>query len=201
MMTFTKILIACCVCVLIAGCASSSPTRFYTLGPVAAPGAKMQANCSISVGPVTVPAAVDRQQMAVKTGPNQLFLAENERWAAPLRENIARVVAENLSSMLGTSQVTLYPLSPATGAAYRVMIDVLGFDMEPGKAATLDVLWAVIPSSAPKEGQPRRVRMTLTEPAQGGSYADLAAAQSRALGKLSADIAAAIEKLEGQKSR
>jgi len=151
-----------------------------------------------------VPAVVDRQQMAIRTGPNQVFIDENERWASPLKENIARVIAEDLSMLLGTSQVTIYPQSPSAGASYRVIIDILRFDMELGKAATLDSLWMVNPASAPpaqKEAPPRRVRTTLTEPVQGGRHADLVAAQSRALGKLSAEIAAAIEKMENQKPR
>lgn len=208
MMKYNRILMAryisVLIAVLIAGCASSSPCRFYTLSPVTAPGAKPQANYTVSVGPVSVPAVVDRQQMAIRTGPNQVFLDENERWASPLKENIARVIAEDLSALLGTSQVTLYPQSSASGATYRVIVDILRFDMELGKAATLDALWIVNPASVPpaqKDTQPRRIRTSLTEPAQGGSHADLAAAQSRALGKLSAAIAAAIEKTENQKPR
>lgn len=200
MMRFSKILTAVLISVLIAGCASSSsPSRFYTLIPTAAPGAKPQTDYSISVGPVTVPAIVDRQQMAVKTGPNQVFIDENERWASPLKDNISRVVAEDLSLLLGTSQVTLYPQSSAAGASYRVVIDILRFDLELGKAASLDALWMANPASALQAGKPQRIRTTVTEQVKDGSYAELAAAQSRALGKLSSDIAAYIRKLENRK--
>jgi uncharacterized protein len=201
MMKLKRVLTACFISVLIAGCASSTPSRFYTLSTTAAPGTKPQADYSVSVGPVTVPAVVDRQQMAIKTGSNQVFLDENERWASPLKDNITRVVADDLSELLGTSQVTLYPQSPAIGASYRVIIDILRFEMELGKAATLDALWIVNPASAPKDEKAHRIRKIYTEPVTGGSYAELAAAQSRALGKLSADIAAIIQKLDGQKPR
>ena len=196
-----RALTACFISVFVAGCASSSPCRFYTLSTTAAPGMKPQANYSVSVGPVTVPAVVDRPQMAIKTGANQVFLEENERWASPLKDNIARVVADDLSDLLGTSQVILFPQSPAAGAFYRVIIDILRFDLELGKAATMDALWIVNPASASTNRQPQRIRTIYTEPVAGGSYAELAAAQSRALGKLSADVAAAIQKLENQKPR
>jgi uncharacterized lipoprotein YmbA len=190
------ILISCAIIILIAGCASSPPTRFYTLSSISAPATTPQVNYSVSVGPVSVPAVVDRPQIVVRTGPNKVFIDEFEHWASPLKEDIARIIVENLVSMLGTSQITLFPQSTATGASYRVMIDVLRFDSEPGKAATLDALWTV---SSAKDGRSHRGHTTLAEPTQGGDYAALVAAHSRALGQLSGDIAGIIRKMETQK--
>jgi hypothetical protein len=76
------------------------------------------------------------------------------------------------------------------------MIDVLRFDSEPGKAATLDALWTV---SSAKDGRSHRGRTTFTEPTQGVDYAVLVAAHSRALGQLSAEIAKMIREYEAQK--
>jgi uncharacterized lipoprotein YmbA len=191
-----EILISCAIIILIAGCASSPPTRFYTLSSISAPATTPQVNYSVSVGPVSVPAVVDRPQIVVRTGPNKVFIDEFERWASPLKEDIARIIVENLVSMLGTSQITLFPQSTATGASYRVMIDVLRFDSEPGKAAILDALWTV---SSAKDGRSHRGRTTLAEPTQGGDYAALVAAHSRALGQLSGDVAGLIRKMETQK--
>ena len=134
MKRFVNILISCAIVTSIAGCASS-PTRFYTLSPTAAPAVMPQANYSVSVGPVSVPAVVDRPQIVVRTGPNKVFMSEFDRWASPLKEDIARIIVENLIAMLGTAQVTLFPQSTAAGVSYRAIIDVLRFDSEPGKAA------------------------------------------------------------------
>lgn len=186
------ILIACAFAALISGCASS-PSRFYTLSPAAAPAAAPAAGCAASVGPVSVPAAVDRLQIVVRTGPNQVFINEFDRWASPLKTDIARVVAENLVSMLGTPQVTVFPASSAADASYRVTIDVLRFESEPDRSATLDALWTI---SAAKGGQVRRSRTTRTESTQGPGYAALVAAHSRSLGQLSSEIATAIREME-----
>ncbi len=193
-----KTLISCVLIALIAGtfiagCASSSPTHYYMLNPVSAPGTAPPANYSVSVGPVTVPAFVDRQQIVTRTGPNQVFIDEYERWASPLKDSVGRVVVQDLVSMLGTSHVTLFPESTAAGASYRAIIDILRFDSELGKSATLDACWTV---SSAKTGQNRRGRTMLTEAAQGKNYADLVAAHSRALGQLSADIAKTIREME-----
>jgi hypothetical protein len=95
--------------------------------------------------------------------------------------------------MLGTPQVTVFPTSSAADASYRVVIDVLRFESEPDRAATLDALWTI---SAAKGGQVRRSRTTLIEPTQGAGYAALVAAHSRALGRLSLEISAAILEME-----
>lgn len=179
---------------LTAGCASPRPSQFYTLSPsviTAVPGAP--AKYSVAVGPVTVPAAVDRPQIVVWTGPNEVFISEFDRWASPLKGDIARVVADNLMALLGTRQVAVFSQSAAAEASCQVMIDIVHFESEPRRAATLDALWMVI---SRKDGQSRG-RTTVTEPVQGGGYAELAAAHSRAIGRLSADIAAEIRRLEG----
>ena len=195
MKKFMNILISCAIVTLIAGCASS-PTRFYTLSPTAAPAVMPKAKYSVSVGPVSVPAVVDRPQIVIRSGPNKVSIDEFDRWASPLKDNIARVIVENLVSMLGTAQVTLFPQSTAAGMSYRIMLDVLRFDSEPGQAATLDALWTV---SSAKSGKSHRSRTILTETTQGGDYAALVAAHSRALGQLSTEIAGIIREMEAQK--
>jgi len=197
MKKFMKILIPLMLAALLAGCATSSPTRFYTLSAVSEPAAAApQANYSVSVGPVSVPAFVDRQQMVVRTGPNQVFIDEYDRWASPLKDGIGRVIVQDLVSLLGTGHVTLFPESSAAGANYRAIIDIRSFETEPGKAATLDAGWTV---SSAGSGQSYRGRTTVTETARGSGYPDIVAAHSRALGKLSADIAKTIRDMEAQK--
>ena len=193
---FTHVLTCCVMVVVFTGCASSTPSRFYTLSSTLAPAVTPQANYAISVGPVNVPAVVDRPQIVVRTGPNQVSIEEFDRWASPLKEDIGRVVAKNLVSLLGTTQVSLFPQATAAGATYRVMIDVLRFDSELGKAAILDALWTV---SSAKDGPSHRGRTTLSEATQGGDYAALVAAHSRAIGQLSAEIAKAIREIEAKK--
>lgn len=189
--------LTCCItAVVITGCASSPLPRFYMLSSTAAPVPLLQADYSISVGPVSMPAAVDRPQIVVRTGPNQVSINEFDRWASPLKNDVGRVVVENLAALLGAKQVTLFPQSTAAGASYRVMIDVLRFDSELDKAATLDAFWTVISA---KNGHSYRDRTTLTEVTQGDDYNALAAAHSRALGRLSAQIAGTIREIEAQK--
>ena len=185
------ILMLCVPAALWAGCAST-PSKFYTLSPASEPGGAT-AVYSVAVGPVSVPAMVDRPQMVVTISPNQVGMDEFSRWASPLQNDIARVVAENLVKILGTPLVSVFPQATAAGASYRVLIDVMRFESAPGKSATLDAVWTV---RGAKEGASRAGRTTASEPAADRSTAALVAAHSRALGRLSGQVAEAIRGLE-----
>jgi uncharacterized lipoprotein YmbA len=175
-----------------AGCASTPPTRFYTLSAAAAPAAT-SSELSVVVGPVSVPAVVDRPQMVVSTGPNQVRLDEFNQWASPLQNGIARVVTENLVAMLGTPRVVLFSQTLGVGIDYRAAIEVQRFESAPGEAATLDAVWTV---SRAKDGKSQTGRTTVREVASDKGYDALAAAHSRALARLSRDIADAVGALD-----
>jgi len=175
---------------VVAGCASP-PSRFYSLSAATEPTAP-SSNLSIAVGPVSVPAVVDRPQIVVNVGPNQVRLEEFNRWAAPLQNNIARVVADNLVLMLGTPRVILSEQLLSADADYRAAIDVQSFQSAPGEAALLDAVWSVRRS---KDGKAETGRTTVRETMQEKGYDALAAAHSRALARLSRDIAAAVAAL------
>ena len=192
MRRIAAIAIACSLTTLAAGCASSPPSRFYTLSAVPGPPAT-SSDLAVTVGPVSVPAAVDRPQIVVTVSANEVRLDETARWASPLEDNIARVVAENLVAMLGTPRVTLSSQTPSGSADYRATIDVQRFDSVPGQAATLDAVWIV---SRPKGGKSQTGRTTVREAASESGYDALAAAHSRALARLSEDIAEAVRALE-----
>ena len=193
MIRFVNITTALVLLALVAGCGSSPMSRFYRLSADAAPGAT-SSSLSIVVGPVSVPAVVDRPQIVVSTGPNEVRLDEFNRWASPLQSDITRVVAENLAAMLGTPQVTLSTQATGADSGYRAVIEVRRFDSIPGEAAALDAVWTVRRS---KDGKTETGRTTAREPVQEKSYDALAAAHSRALARLSQDVAGAVRALEG----
>jgi uncharacterized lipoprotein YmbA len=183
----------CGLAALAAGCASTPPSRFYTLNGTAT-SAAAPSDLSVAVGPVTIPGAVDRPQMVVNMGANQVELDEFNRWAAPLQNNISRVVAVNLGALLGTSRVTLFPQMLSADADFRVAIEVQRFESSPGEAAVLDAVWTV---RRAKDGKSDTGRTTVRETVQEKSFDVLVAAHSRAIARMSQDIAAAVRALDG----
>ncbi len=175
------------IAVVATGCASAT-ARFYTLDSTATPDGTPPASYAVLVGPVSVPGPVDRPQFVVQVAPNRVELDEFNRWAAPLNESIARAVAGDLAVLLGTSDVASGQIANFN-PAYRVTIDVQRFDSIQGEAVVIDAVWAV---HALKGGDTRSGRTLARETVSGKGFDALAAAHSRALTKVSADIAAAI---------
>jgi hypothetical protein len=186
----------CAIAAFAAGCSTTPPSHFYTLtrseALAAAPESK-SVNRSVVVGPVSVPAIVDMPQIVVTVGLNQVTIDEYNRWASPLQNNIARVVAENLVALLGTPRVSLFQQSLNAEADFRVAIEVQSFESAPGDAATLNVVWIVRRTG---DGRKEVGRTTVREPVAGTGYDALAAAHSRALARMSREIADTIRLLE-----
>ncbi|MGH8508118.1 MAG: PqiC family protein [Gammaproteobacteria bacterium] len=179
------------LCVLAAGCASPT-SRFYTLSGSAMPAAT-SLNLSVAVGPVSIPAEVDRPEIVVSASPNQVQVDEFNRWASPLQNNMAQVIAENLVALLGTPRVALFPQALSADADYRVAIEVQSFRSAPGEVALLDAVWTV---RRAQDGRTETRRTSVREAVREDGYDALAAAHSRALARLSLDIAGAVRALE-----
>jgi uncharacterized protein len=173
---------------VVLGASCRSPqSHFYTLSATATP-TTIASSLSIAVGPVSVPAVVNRPEIVVSTGPNEVWPDDFNRWASPLQDNLSRAVAENLVAILGTPRVSLFPQTLSSGADYRVAVEVRRFESTPGKTAILDAFWIV----RRKDGNTQTGRTEVTEEVHGNNYDALAAAHSRAVTKLSQDIAQAV---------
>jgi uncharacterized lipoprotein YmbA len=187
-----RLAIMSALAVLAAGCASD-PTHYFTLTPTAT-RTTSASKLSVAVGPVSVPATVDRAQIVVSSsGSNQLTFDEFNRWASPLQDNLAHVVAEDLVALLGTPRITLFPQTLSSDMDYRVEIEVRNFESSPGHFAALDAVWTV---RRAKDGKSQTGRTSVREPLQDSGYDALAAAHSRAIAAMSKDIANAILALD-----
>jgi uncharacterized lipoprotein YmbA len=164
----------------------------HTAAPATAPGAPAS-QLAVVVGPVSIPTIVDLPQMVVTTGANQISIDEFHRWASPLASDISRVVSENLVVMLGTPRVSQFQQALNAPADYRVAIEVQAFVSEPGEAATLNAVWIV---RRTKDGKTDIGRTALREPASDKGYDALVAAHSRAISRMSQDIADEVRALD-----
>jgi uncharacterized protein len=172
---------------MLVGCGSAS-SRFYRLDTIATANNAPAVQTTVMVGPVSVPAAVDRPEFVVQVAPNQVEVEEFNRWAAPLDDSIARAVAGDLSVLLATPSVATAPLADFN-PAYNVTINVQRFESVRGEEALVDAVWAVRSAA---DGKTRSGRTIAREAVQGQGFDALAAAHSRAIAKLSSDIASEI---------
>ena len=170
-----------------AGC-TSAPSKFYTLNSAAVGDGKSQADYAVLIGPVAIPSEVDRPQFTTQVTRNTVAVDEFNRWAEPLNEGIGRVLAADLATLLGTPRVSAVPLANFN-PAYLVTIDIQKFTSNPGKLVRIDALWVVHKTVGNVSLSGHAV---VSEPVADSSFDALAAAHSRALAKVSSDIAAAI---------
>lgn len=183
------------VAVAAVGCSASAPARFYTLDSTATPAGAPATRAAVMVGPVSVPASVDQPEFVVQVAPNRVELDEFNRWAAPLNDSIARAVAGDLAVLLGTPDVATAPFANFD-PAYSVTIEVQRFDSIRGNAALVEAVWTVRKTAG---GETRSGHTVARETVQGEGFDALASAHSRALAKVSSDIAAAIRAEAEQK--
>ena len=187
--SLTGMTLLCLALFLLAGCSRSPRVIFYTLNAVATPEAVSPALNSVAIGPVTIPEAPNQPLLVVRTSANEVDILETHRWAAPLKSEIPRIIAEDLTILLKATRVSTYPQNAGVDATYRILIDIQRFEMIAGKEVALDALWSVRRSG---DGAPKTGRSVVSEPAGAAGYDALVAAQSRALATVSHDLAAAL---------
>lgn len=177
----------------LAGCATTTPaSKFYILSPVATEAAAQPANLAtaIGVGPVALPNYLDRPQIAVRSGANELVYSETHRWAEALKDNMINVLAQNLSLLVPTDKVSVFPWGRSITIDYQVVAEISRFDADASGDVVLSVNWKLL------QEETREIiaqgKTVFTEPVGGTGYPDIVAAQSRALASLSSEIAGAI---------
>ena len=178
---------------LLAGCATP-PSHFYTVSGPEAPASAASA-LTVAVGPVTIPGVVDRPEIALTVGENEVWFDEFNRWASPLADAIAIATAQNLSAGLNGPRVMTLGQAQPGGADYAVAIEVQRFDSVQGSYALLDAVYTVRRNT---DGRTTIGRATVRETTSDKSYEALAAAHSRAVARMSRDIAQALRGIAAQ---
>ncbi len=197
------ILVMCSCSILfltgLSGCLGMSPrVNYYVISPIegadtVAGEARETVGPAIGVGPVKIPIYLDRREIITHSSPNQIEVDEIHLWAEPLKHNIARVLAENLSILLGTRFVATYPYSSQARVELEIPVMVINFDTGPGDDLHLKVRWVIVRAA---DGERLLVNVSeITVPYDGSGYSALAAAHSRALGELSREIAAEVKRI------
>lgn len=176
------------VAVLVAACASPPATHFHSLlaadGPArsAQPGAT---KIAWQLLPVAIPAQVDRPQLVVRSAADEsLVVLEQERWIAPLADEMHAAIAERLAQRLSSA-------ASDAASAWRIRIDVQRFDSAPGRYAQLVADWSVL---ADGTAPARACRFEARQPV-GAGFVALAAGHRRAVAGLADAVADALAAL------
>ncbi len=178
------------------GCASTPPTRFFILSPIAGSeriGARMGERCfAIGIGPVKIPEYLNQPDVVTRLTQNEVRVDEFVKWVEPLENNISRALAENLSSLLCIRSIVIFPWRGQSLMDYRIDVQVIRMDGKLVESAVLDVSWSIADNTDRKKSPLLTKRSIYKEPTGGGDYGAFVSAQSRNLASLSKEIAEAI---------
>jgi hypothetical protein len=191
----------------LAGCLGgpSAPVNFYMLSPLSATQTVMSTDAPedrIRIGLATVVVAeyLNRNEIVVNLDNTVYQLAEFNRWAEPLSNNLTRVLAENLANLLRSNAIDVFLSSESSiPFNYQLEVDVLRLDGNLGERAALVAQWALL--AAEEDDLILMRRAEYHEPAVDNTYKGLILAQSRTIEKLSHDVAAAVKKALANRRR
>lgn len=177
----------------LAACSRNAPVHFYTLNSLSAADSHPLANSeipAIGVGPVSMPGYLDRLQIVTRPDQSRLEINDSVHWAEIPKTAFLRVLTENLSALLVSNHVFAFPWRKEARIRYQIVVDVDRFDGEGRDIAVLQVNWAIIDKD--QEKILTKQKTAIREPAEGSGYGGLVEAHSRALAKLSRQIADAL---------
>jgi uncharacterized protein len=178
-----------------AGCAGSALSRFYALNPLGAVDTTGK-NISqwdtiiVAVGPVHIPDYLDRPQIVTRTGMNELMFAEFDRWPGSLKQDIVRVILDNLSTLLYEKQISVTPWKRAIPSVCRVALDISAFDIYINDHVILKANWVILDNDGKKVVAMKDA--SYREPLKGNDYNTAVAAMSKCLINLSLGMAETI---------
>ena len=192
----------CCV-LAFSGClgspAKTPAARYYVLNSTYGAENKAQPvtvleDTTVGVGPIKLSRVLDRPQIVMRTGENEIRVADLERWAGPLDENVANVMIDNLSVLLPGAEFIKFPWQVSIPITYQLIMDITRFDGMPGDEAVLRARWGILSEVGKKVLANKQ--SVLSEPIQGNTIAEMVSAQSRLLAAFSREIAEEIKRLE-----
>ena len=177
---------------------STPPVAYYTLNTLPEmqqeiPAAVMDDTLAIGVGPVEFPKFLDRPQIVTRKSQNQIQVSEFHRWAGSFPGDFSRVLAKNISILLPTDRVAVYPWGEQFSPTYRIKLDVEQFDGQVGERVVLEVTWMVTDQEGTNKLLVRK--SLIEEPVSEKTYEALVVAESNALATLSRTIVEEIRRL------
>lgn len=189
-----------CAVVLAAGlyaCGTSQPTRYYLLSSNAPASSAAQSELTVGVGPIVLPPYLDRREMVSRSSNSELGVAVYHQWGEPLRDNISRVLSEDLGRRLGTDRIIRLPVKRSLRRAlvidYQVTIVFGSFEKNPDGEVLLEARWAILDND---KNELLLRRSGYSQTPTDSDHAAQAAAQSELLARLGEEIAAAVVELQ-----
>jgi uncharacterized lipoprotein YmbA len=189
-----KWIVAILFFLIIAGCigGQSAPTQFYMMDPVPPTSTHPAVALGgpvvwVSLDPVEVPEYLNRPQIVTHLDRAEYHLDEFNRWLEPLRDNLTRVIAENLTGMLVTEGIDVLSMSRSVETDFSLSIQILRLDGKRGQSMVLIARWSLFDRTGNVLVLTKR--SVIQEKVGDDSYQSFVTVQTRMIESLSREIA------------
>lgn len=178
---------------LLPGCASAPVTRYYVLSATAqGPLPRTRPAIAVVITDVRLPPYLERPQMVTRSGDYRLQIAEYEQWAGDLRQDMTRVLTQNLGRLLNSERVVAAPHAFALQPDYRLEVEVLRFEPEPGGRVALAARWWLTRGADAAPGASQSVTLLGAPLGANASYEVLVASMSSVYAEFAQAVARSI---------
>ncbi len=176
----------------VAACGNTTPSvEYYTLSPMqlsADQNSQMlkYKQALIGIGPIRVPEYLESSRIVTRSSPNKLKINEYHRWGGSLEDELLRTISENISLLMGSEKVVVYPWKRSIKPDFHIQISFKTLEAIPGEKAVLRASWIV---NGPNAGNKARVNHSKFEKNIKSSNIEMiVAAKSQLIKRLSHEI-------------
>jgi hypothetical protein len=128
--------------IILAACATITPTHFYTLSNIGQYGGSEHLttnNTHIDLRPVIVPERLKRTQILLNTANStELTMLENERWASAFNDELHDAISAELNKQLLNENTTTN-----TPSNYRVWVELHRLEVLKGQTIKAELSWKI----------------------------------------------------------
>ena len=133
---------------LLAGCTAAPATRLYLLRSLDAPAEKSTLAgrpVLIVIGEVRVPQYLDRPQIVTRGTGDRLVINEYAHWGSSFRDEMSRVLGENLEVLLAGTRVMTAPVPRNIRPELQIELEVTHFERALDGQVRLSARWWISP--------------------------------------------------------
>lgn len=187
--------------IILAACATTTPTHFYTLSDIGQHSSSehlITNSTHIDLRPVIVPERFKRTQIVLNTANStELTMLENERWASAFNDELHDAISAELNKQLLNESATM----DATNS-YRVWVELHRLEVLKGQTIKAELSWKITQLASANNDEKTHnssCQLQLTEPVGNSTDLIVQGLQKTVL-KLSTAIAGNIKDLGAGKA-
>lgn len=152
----------------------------------------------LGVGRIKVPSYLDKPRIATRSGENEVLYSETNRWAEPMDKGFGRVFSQNLTTLLRTCRISVFPWRETDSRDYEINCTVLDFVVDrDSRQVDLMVRWWVKAAKTKEIIHTEETCLKVPVNGECAACAEVVEAMSRALEQFSEAVAVELRKVMG----